>query len=362
MDKLMADDQNKSEKATPHKLREAKKKGQAAKSIEISSLGLLLVFWGAFIAFGASIASGLADVMRDLILSSSSISISTNSLPIIGFDLAKKIAVLMAPVLVMIIIAAFVVNIMQTGPILSSHPIKPDWNRLNPVQGFKKIISIKTLFDLFKAILKVGSIYFAWVVFGADWLDKIMISYGMPVDNFVHHWASLANSMMLLLIGLLIPLAVLDFAFARWDFAKKMRMSTQDIKDEFKKREGDPLVKQKQKQIQKELLKKAAALNNVKDADVIITNPEHIAVAIQYIPRKMLAPKVLALGEDSHAATIRSIARKYNVPIVRNIPLARKIYKNSVIEGFIPESSYNEVAKVLKPIFAQRKGFQGTNA
>lgn len=354
----MADDQSKTEEATPFKLREAKKKGQVSKSVEINSLAILLMFWGATFVFGTSIGSGLSNLMRALLVSSSSVSLTTNSIPEIGFELAGKIVAIMAPLIFVIILAAITVNVVQTGPILSSHPIKPDWKRLNPVQGFKKIFSIKTLFDFAKALLKVASIYLAWVVFGADWLDRIMVSYGMPMDNFVQHWISMANGIMLLLIALLVPLAILDFAFARWDFAKKMRMSTQDIKDEHKKREGDPQIKQKQKQIQKELLKKAAALNNVKDADVIITNPEHIAVALQYIPHEMLAPKVLAMGEDNNAATIRKIARTYSIPIVRNVKLARSLYKNSVIDGFISEKNYNDVAEVLKPIFNKRNQSQ----
>ena len=354
----MADDTYKSEKATPFKLKEAKEKGQVSKSIEITSLLMLVGFFATLLVVGASVWAGLADTMKQLLLSSGQIKLTPQSVPEIGIDLAITVAALFAPLITVVIFGALLFNMIQTGPIFSTHPIKPDWKRLNPVEGFKKIISIKTAFDFFKALLKVGSIYLAWVVFGEYWLREILASYGMSAHNFLSHWVEMASSVLLLLFALLLPLAVLDFAFARWDFSKKMMMSTQDVKDEHKKREGDPHVKQKQKQIQKELLKKASSLKSVKDADVIITNPEHIAIALKYVPKTMLAPKILAMGEDNNAATIRKIARSHNVPIVRNVPLARRIYKSSVIDGFIPESSYDDVARIFKAIFKTRAQMQ----
>lgn len=350
----MADDSQKNQKATPFKLKEAREKGQVSKSIEITSLLMFICFVATLLMVGKGIWIGLSELMASLLVTSAQINVTTQSIPEFGMSIAMSIVKLFAPLLTAVVLGAVLFNLVQTGPILSSHPIKPDWKRLNPVQGFKKIFSKKTLFDLFKALLKVGSIYFAWMAFGQYWLNKIVLSYGMSTQSFVNHWADLAFDTILLLFGLLLPLALLDFAFARWDFAKKMMMSTQDIKDEHKKREGDPQVKQKQKQIQKELLKKAASLKSVKDADVIITNPEHIAVALKYVPQSMLAPTILAMGEDKNAEKIRKIARANNVPIVRNIPLAREIYRSSVIDGFIPESSYDGVAKIFKEVFKAR--------
>jgi flagellar biosynthesis protein FlhB len=158
-------------------------------------------------------------------------------------------------------------------------------------------------------------------------------------------------------------MALIDLGIATWDFAKKMMMSTQDVKDEHKKREGDPLVKQKQKQIQKELLKKSSSMANVKDADVVITNPQHIAVAVKFTPSEMLAPKILAMGEDNNAAIIRKIARAHRLPIIRNIPLARKLYKNSVVDGYIPESCYTDVAIIFRSLLGMDNTSNGrTNA
>ncbi|GLR70003.1 EscU/YscU/HrcU family type III secretion system export apparatus switch protein [Agaribacter marinus] len=346
----MADDSNKSEKATPHKLEEAKKKGQVAKSNEVSSLLIFIAFCGAMFMTGGQIWDGLQSQMRELLLQSGQIAITPLSLKGLFFDVSMVVFELFAPLLAVIVLGAILFNIIQTGPIFSTHPITPDFTRLNPVQGFKKLFAIKTLFELLKALLKVGIIVLVWLNIGEYWLDKVMQSYGMTEKSFVVHWSNMSIVLALMIIGLILPHALIDFAFSKWDFGRQMRMSMQDIKDEHKKREGDPQIKQKQKQIQKELLKKAASLKSVKDADVIITNPEHIAVALSYKPTEMLAPKILSMGADKSAAVIRKIARHHNVPIFRNIPLARAIYKNSVIDGFIPEDCYQGVAEILKQV------------
>ncbi|WP_199611745.1 flagellar biosynthesis protein FlhB [Flocculibacter collagenilyticus] len=358
----MADESNKTEKPTPFKLEEAKKKGQVSKSPEVTGLLMLITFSATMFIVGQNIWGGLSELMITLLSTSGELAVNTGNLWDLWNKLGKQLFELFTPLLTVLVIGAIGFNIVQTGPILSSHPIKPDFKRLNPIQGAKKIISIKALFDLFKAVIKVVVIAFVWKVFADNWLSNIMDSYGMSPQSFLAHWAALSLQVILMLVCIMLPFALIDYAFSSWDFEKKMRMSKQDIKDEHKKREGDPQVKQKQKQIQKELLKKAASLKSVKDADVIITNPQHIAVAIKYVPKKMLAPKILAMGEDNNAAIIRKIARTHNVPIVRNIPLARALYKNSIIDGFIPEDCYDGVASIFRTVLDMNKyNIQGSS-
>ncbi|MFC3121529.1 EscU/YscU/HrcU family type III secretion system export apparatus switch protein [Agaribacter flavus] len=346
----MADESNKSEKATPYKLEEAKKKGQVAKSNEVSSLLIFIAFCAVLFMTGGQIWEGLKTQMRELLLYSGQVTLNITTLKGLFLHSSFTVFELFAPLLFVIMLAAVLFNVVQTGFVFSTHPITPDFTRLNPVKGMKKIFAIKTLFELLKAILKVGIIVLVWLNIGEYWLDKVMQSYGMTENSFVVHWVNMSIVLSLMIVGLILPHALIDFAFSKWDFGRQMRMSMQDIKDEHKKREGDPQVKQKQKQIQKELLKKAASLKSVKDADVIITNPEHIAVALSYKPKEMLAPKILSMGADKNAAVIRKIARHHNVPIFRNVPLARAIYNNSVIDGFIPEKCYQGVAEILKQV------------
>jgi flagellar biosynthetic protein FlhB len=351
----MADDSNKSEKASPYKLKEAREKGQVSKSAEVTGLLMLVTTAATFFIMAQHIWDELKLLVSNLISSAGHLNVSINNVFYVTFDLIATVVGLFTPIIVVLILGAIFFNVAQTGPILSGHPISPDWKRINPVEGFKKIFAKKTLFDLFKALLKVGAIVLVWIAVGPDWLYSIMLSYGMSFNSFTLHWFDLAISTLFLIVGVLLPLAVLDFGFAKWDFAKKMMMSTQDVKDEHKKREGDPQIKQKQKQIQQELLKKAASLKSVKDADVIITNPQHIAIALKFTPHKMLAPKVLAMGEDNNAAIIRKIARSYNVPIMRNVSLARRLYKNSAINGYIPESCYSDVAQIFRHLLGMDK-------
>lgn len=351
----MADDSNKSEQATPFKLREAQEKGQVSKSTEITSLLMFVAFVTTFLAISQDVWDGLTQLAISILRNAGQISLNVNNLSTLTFDILYAVFELFVPLIVVLVVGAVLFNIIQTGPVLSSEPLTPDWKRLNPVEGFKKLFAKKTLFELFKALLKVGTIVAIWFAVGEDWLATVMASYGMSMQSFTEHWIDSSVSLVILLVIVLIPMALLDFGFAKWDFAKKMMMSQQDVKDEYKKREGDPQVKQKQKQIQKEMLNKAASLKNVKDADVIITNPEHIAVAVQFTPQKMPAPKVLAMGEDNNAAIIRKIARTHNVPIIRNVKLARNLYKGSVIDGYIPESCYADVAKIFRHILGMDK-------
>lgn len=354
----MSDDQHKSEQASPYKLKEAKDKGQVSKSTEVTSVLMLVAGGAVFVAMSGSMIDSIKELFAALLANAGNQEITIGNIKALTFLVIGEVVSVMAPMALVLVLGAIFFNILQTGPVLSSHPLTPDVKRLNPVEGFKKIISLKSLFDLVKTLVKLSVIVGVWFALGSDWLGLILESYGMSPTSFTEHWQGLVAKLLLLALLVLGPLALIDFAFTNWQFAKKMMMSKQEVKDEHKKREGDPLVKQKQKQIQKELLQKAASLSSVKDADVVITNPEHIAVALKYETKTMLAPKVLAMGADNNAATIRKIARTHKVPIVRNIPLARKLYKQCSVNGYIPESSFADVAPIFRKLWKLDNGVQ----
>ncbi|UAA37602.1 EscU/YscU/HrcU family type III secretion system export apparatus switch protein [Paraneptunicella aestuarii] len=346
----MAEDQEKSEQATPYKLREAKNKGQVSKSVEVTGVLMLTLGGAAFWFLHSGMIADVKSLFVYLLATAGNVNVSSHSILSIGMSILMSVLGIFAPILVVLVLGAIAFNLLQTGPVFSTHPLSIDWNRFNPVEGFKKIISLKSLFELFKSLLKLAVISVVWFMWGDSWLDVVMDSYGMSENTFAQHWQSSVFSLALMALAILLPIALLDFIFSNWQFAKKMMMSKQEVKDEHKKREGDPKIKQKQKQIQKELLQKAASLSSVKDADVVITNPEHIAVALKYDPASMFAPKVLTMGADHHAATIRKLARTHRVPIVRNIKLARQLYRTCNINGYIPESCYKDVAPVFRSI------------
>lgn len=344
----MADENNKSEKATPYKLQEARKKGQVSKSTEVVSLLMLLSFVLVFYVKSQQSLADIGQLFASLLSSAGQINLNLNNLHHFSFSLFFNVIGILTPFILVLVLAAILANILQTGPILTWQPIKPDWQKLNPVSGAKKLFSRKTLFELFKALLKISTMFAAFWFLGEQWLDKLLHTSSQLVSQVADSWWQLFLQMMLLLLCIMLPLALIDLAFAKWDFAKRMMMSKQDVKDEHKKKEGDPQVRSKQKQLQKEMLQKAASLSSVKDADIIITNPQHLAIALQYNPAKMPAPKVLAMGADHFAAKIRKVARQHNIPLRNNKPLARKLFKQAQTGGYVPESCYDDLAPVFR--------------
>ncbi len=353
----MSAEQEKSEQATPYKLREARKKGQVNKSVEVTSLFMVLSLLVIVSFWIEGLASGVSSIAKSLFMFSGEFNLTQETIGILLWQVLTDAAVLIAPVYVLLVFVAIISNMMQTGVVFSSHPITPDFKKLNPISGLKKLFSIKTVFELAKTLLKIGVIYAIWLVFGDLAKAQLLAVHDMDMGALLAHWQWLSTVLILSASAVMAPIVLVDFLFSKWNFAKQMRMSKQEVKDEHKKREGDPQVKQKQKQIQKELLQKAASLKSVKDADAIITNPQHIAVALKYDPKEMLAPKILAMGKNNNAAVIRKIARQHRVPVFRNVMLARKLFKNSISGGYIPESCYIEVAAIFRQLL--NAGAQG---
>ena len=358
VDEVMADDSNKSEKPTPHKLQEAKKKGQVAKSNEITGFLMLIGFVTVFYLTLEDVSHVVGDLFQYWIISAGQVELSINNIGSISFSLLAGLTEILSPFVLVLVLVALLANIAQTGLVISSHPITPDWKRLNPVAGLKKLFSKKALFELFKSLLKVLVIGLVWMFWGGDWLEWLFESYQHSAQGVILQWQDMFFSLLMMLMAIMFPLAVLDFAFARWDFTQQQMMSQQDIKDEHKKREGDPQVRSKQKEQQKELLQKASSLKSVKDADVIITNPEHIAVALKYDPASMVAPKILSMGADSFSGKIRAIARKHGVPVMPNKPLARRLFKECSIGQYVPESCYQDLALVFRWLLGLEKWSQ----
>ena len=243
----------------------------------------------------------------------------------------------------------------QIGPVFTMHPIKPDLNRLNPVTGFKRVFSMKMIFEFIKTVVKIS--LFAMVVYFAikslipdllSLLDVNVKSYGFLL--FEH-----ANSLFAKLLAVLFFIAIIDFTFTQRDFSKKMMMSRRELKDEVKRREGDPRIKSKQRELQQEASKRGGSINKVSDADVLITNPTHLAIAISYQRDYMTAPTVLAKGAGDIAAKMKLLARKHNVPIFEDKPLARELFRKTGIDQTIPEKSFKSVAKLLVIAYRLKK-------
>jgi len=348
-------EQDKTEEATPFKLREAKKRGQVSKSQEINSFLIMSAALSlAFIA-GEKMITGQLALDRALLSSAHRVRLEPAS--IMGWmkTVTAGLFDVYWPLIGLILITGILANLFQTGPVFSFFPIKPDMKRINPVEGFKRLFSMKLVFEAFKSILKVllfgAVVYFSVMAL----MPSLMTLVGVNPEQYARFLLDSARGLMFKLLLVLLLVAAIDMAYTRWDFSKKMRMSRRELKDEVKRREGDPQIRAKRRGLQKEAVKRAGSLSRVPEADVLITNPTHLAVALKYRRGTMVAPQVIAKGAGELAGKMKLVAREHRVPIVENKPLARKLFKKVDIEQGIPEALYPAVAKILVWVFALRE-------
>ena len=252
-------------------------------------------------------------------------------------------------------LAALVANVAQTGPILSAHPIQPDWDRLNPVNGLKRVFSPRTLFDAFRACLKLAVLL--WVVHGAltALLPQFYRLAGLAPLGQARTLVSDVAALALKLAFAMAVIAAIDFAYTRREFTKRQRMSRRELKDEFKHREGDPRIRARLREIRREMLKRSLSLKRTRDADVIVTNPTHFAVALRYRHGEMAAPKLIAKGAGGMAAAMRLLAARHRIPVVQNRTLARALYAATALEQEVPSAFFPEVARLMVWVMAMRE-------
>jgi flagellar biosynthetic protein FlhB len=246
------------------------------------------------------------------------------------------------------------INIYHVGFFIASKPLIPDFKRMNPISGMKKIVSLRSLVELSKGIIKAGLLLLMVYTALRNELEAMShaiafpLVQGVPLVVETIWWLALKMALLLLMLG------VFDYAYQRWEFERSIRMSKKEIKDEYKQMEGDPKIKQKIRQRQREMAQRRM-MSEVPKADVVVTNPTTYAVALQYNREIMDAPVVLAKGRGAIARRIREIAEEHNIPIVENPPLARSLYDMAEIGFEIPESFYKTVAEVLAFVYKMRK-------
>lgn len=345
---------DKSEKATPFKLKEARKRGQVTKSMEINSVFIIGVMLGLSYLMGETLFHKQLNISRAIFTDKSLIDISPST--IIGFFevVTKSLINISWPYLVAIIVTPIIITMAQTGVVFSFHPMKPDLKRINPVEGFKRLFSIRLLYESFKTIVKIGLFGLLIYLSISNTLPLLMSLIDRSPDNysqFILH-VTLVLGFQMLVVMLIVGVG--DIVYTRWDFAKKMRMSRREVKDEVKKREGDPLIRSKRRELQKEAVKRAGAMRRVPEADVLITNPTRLAIALKYDRSKMIAPSVIAKGSGDIARSMRELAKRNGINIVENKPLARKLFKLVDIDQPVPEKLYPLVAKIFIAVYSRQ--------
>ncbi len=344
----MADeDQDKTEQATPFKLKEAKRRGEVAKSLEFNSFIIILGMLGVLVVWSKQMITGLLNTNRAIFSHSHKVDFTANSVVIYFADILGSAFTIMGPFFVGMMILAVLMNILQTGPTFSMFPITPDFKRLNPATGFKRVFSKKMIFEAIKSVIKLaifGSIIYVII---SSLIPAISTLLNTNPDTYAKHLINLSIKLVFALLLAVFVVAMIDLVYTRIAFGKKMMMSRREMKDEVKRREGDPQIKQKMKEVQREAANRTQSIKRVPDADVIITNPTHLAVAVKYDKTKSASPYVLAKGAGSLAEKIKLLARKHNVPIIENKPLAREIFYSTDINQNISASLFSEIARVL---------------
>lgn len=348
-------DSDKSHDASEHKLREAKKKGQVAKSNEVAFAAVLVLFVIVLMAIGPRLAqfelSHAVAIWRQAIpLDRSEQQWADWLIQIISSSLLN-----LAPLLLGVVVICIIANLAQTGFIFSATPITPDFTKLNPATGLQRLFSKKVLYEAVRSCLKLALVgIVAYLCLQA--LLPALLHLGLLPANLhgakVYH---MSVSLLLKMVFVIAILAALDAWYTHWDFAKRMRMSHKEVTDEHKQLDGDPRIKQRIRQLRNELLAQTQSSQRLPQADVLITNPTHIAVALVYKHGEMPAPKLLLKARGELALKLREAARRQHIPIVENPPLARAIYKRMKADEWVPEELYPQVAKILLWIYAMRQ-------
>lgn len=346
----------KTEPATAKKLNDARKEGQVAKSKEVGNfLGLLSLFlvlkiWAG--SMGLKLMSSFSTVYNripDLVELENGLIIPRDYASLINHYIVAMLGI-MLPVLAIGTLVAFVGDLVQVKWKPTSKPMQPKFSKMNPVKGLKKIISPNSLVELLKSFLKIGVIGYLVYTTLQDKLNMLMLLYDVPLLQAVLEIGELVIDLGLKISLLYIVIAAADFIYQKWKFKEDMKMSKQEVKEEFKNAEGDPQIKSKIRQKMMEASRRRM-MQALPEADVVITNPTHLAVAIKYDPQEADAPLVLAKGEDYLAQKIKEKARECNVEIVENKPLARMLYANVEVGEQVPPELYQAVAEVLAFVY-----------
>lgn len=344
----------KTEKATPRKREEARKKGQVFKSSDLNAAIILIAGSVAIFLSFPYMLENMEDFTRLYLTERALHEFNNKYAYSLMLEILHVLLKITFPVLLTTSIAALLISYLQVGFLLSFESIAPKLSKLNPIEGAKRIFSKRAVVELIKSLLKVcvtGYIVYSIVRKNIYLLPRFV---DMSVAQMLQNLIDIVLEMALEVGVVFIIIGVIDYLYQWYEHEKSLMMSKYDVKQEYKQVEGDPTVKSRQRQIQREAAMQRM-MSEVPNADVVITNPTHFAVVLKYDSKFMDAPLVVAKGQDYIALKIREIARENNVTIVENPPLARNIFHNTEIGDLVPEDLYQAVAEVLAFVYKQKK-------
>jgi flagellar biosynthetic protein FlhB len=346
---------DKREPATPYKREQARRKGSVARSPEVVAVAVVAVATLACFALAGRAIKGLAAMQARLLAAPAThLSEVSQAASLMNSVLADALVVL-APLLMLVVCAAVLASLAQTGPVFATEPLKPDFSRLHLAHGFKRLFSLRVLFELGKNLLKLALLSLVLWLALRSLLPALFALLHVDADRHLPLLTGLTGALLAKLLAALLVVAALDLLFVRWEYARRLRMSARELRDEIKHREGDPRVRSRRRELRTQLLARTRSLQQVREADVVVTNPLRYAVAIRYRPGDDAAPCVVAKGTGELARRVRELAARHGVPVVHSPQLARALYRHAGHEHYVPAEWFPLLARILVWLAAARR-------
>ena len=349
----MAEDNKdqKTEEPSAKRITDSEEKGNFAHSREINSSFVLLAALLGFLITGEQSTRNLMGSWHMLIAEAGTLQLTFEELYKVVADAMTGFIKVIGPFLVLIMVGGVTSNLIQIGGLrFSTHPLIPKFSKLSPMKGFGRIFSKNTVMELFKSLFKVGIIsILSYFIIKSHW-NEIPPLMGLGVGEILSFMGFVALEIIFQVLLVMIFLSLIDLAFQRFTYRENLRMTKQEVKEERKETDGNPQIKQRIRTVQMEMARKRM-MSAVPDADVVVTNPTHISIAIKYDPEKNSAPAVIAKGVGPIAMRIREIARENGIPLVEDKPLARTLNKTVEVGQLIPASLYKAVAEILAYVY-----------
>ncbi len=346
--------QEKTEKATPRKLNKAREEGQVARSMDLNSVVIVCFGFVSLYLLSPMIFDTVSGLLRHTFMNAPTMTITPEKVHMMFSDRFVTFAKIAGPLIMLIAVFALAINVSQTGFMISYKSIQPKFDKLDVIKGLGRLFSKRSIVTLFRDILKTIIIAIVTYKTISGWMPQIMELGGKTAGQYASLLGELALILAIKVCVVLFILAMFDFAYQRWEFANDQKMTKQEVREEMKDTDGNPQLKGRIKQVQREMAQQRM-MSEIPDADVVVTNPTHIAVALKYDTDKMAAPMVVAKGQRLIAQKIKKIAKEAGVPVVENKPLARSLFKLVDIGQYIPGELYRAVAEILAYIY-QVKG------
>jgi flagellar biosynthetic protein FlhB len=342
--------QERTEKPTTRRRRKAREEGKVAKSMELNSAAILVLGFMSLYMMGPHLARQTMNIMSHTMANAPAIAAADPTFMKVFGDYMLKFFLLLSPVFVLMTLIAIGINVAQVGFKITPKAMEPKLEKLNLVSGLKRLVSLRSLVQLVRDSIKLFIVGFVAYKSIESEFRSFFLLPDMSVVQFAGMMGKLALTLALKIGGAILVIAAIDYMYQRYEFEKSIKMSKQDLKDEFKDTEGSPQLKARVRQVQREMARNRM-MRAVPTADVVVTNPTEIAVALKYDPKQMDAPYVIAMGERLVAQRIRQLAVEHDIPVVEDKPLARALFKMCDVGQVIPANLYKAVAELLAYVY-----------